>query len=179
MTKEELYKNQLKRFQTGERFDAHSEYLQHWGRKAGKFAEDLILEILGDKLSTGAESCRIPRSNGRYYSADGYIPSLGFYLESKFFTFCSAGSAPEKLPYFLFKAEEYDKPVVLVLGGEHELLKDEPSRYIWTAYHNRESCNSKAAVTLVDSVRSKLAGVVKLSEFRQWVTDQEAMRVTR
>ena len=174
MRKEKLYKEQLNRFKNGDHFDAHEEYITTYGVKAGRFGEELIQEILGENFATGVTNRRIPRKNGRHYSADGYIPSLDIYLESKFLTFCSAGTAPEKLPYFLFKAEEYDKPVVLILGGEHELLKDEPSYYLWTAYNQPENCTSKAALALVNAVRHKIAGIVKLSELRDWVTAQEA-----
>lgn len=176
MNKEHLYTEQLQRFKEGENFDAHEEYIGTFGMKAGRFGEELIQEILGDNFATGPDNRRIPRSNGRYYSADGYIPSLDIYLESKFLTFNTAGTAPEKLPYFLFKAEEYNKPVVLILGGEHELLKDEPSRYLWTAFNDPDNCHSAAAKALVEAVRHKIAGIVKLSELRQWVTDQEAKR---
>lgn len=174
MNKEHLYVEQLTRFKRGEVFDAHNEYISQYGIKSGRFGEQLIQEILGDNFATGVSNRKIKRANGRYYSADGYIPSLDIYLESKFLTFCTAGTAPEKLPYFLFKAEEYDKPVVLILGGEHELLKDEPSYYLWTAYNEPERCSSKAALTLVNAVRHKIAGIVKLSELRDWVNAQEA-----
>jgi hypothetical protein len=169
MTKEELYVSQLDRYVRGEVFDPGLEYETRFGVKAGKFGEGLICEMLGDDLSLLSSERRIRREGGSYYDADGYLPRARIYLESKYLSFWSTGTAPEKLPYFLFKAEKYDKPVVLVLGGMHELLVDEPSRQLWTAYNKPEECDSGAAVALVGAVRHKIAGIVKLSELRSWL----------
>lgn len=177
--RELLYISQLQRFQDGVVFNAQEEYIERWDSKSGRFGEQLISEILGDQLDTRTAATRIPRASGSYYTADGFIPRLGIYLESKFLTFHSAGTAPEKLPYFLFKAEHYPSPVVLVLGGEHELLKDEPSRLLWTAFNEPHECLSRAALAVVSAVGDRLAGVVKLSELRRWVLDQEAKLTTR
>lgn len=181
MTKEELYKDQLARFQREDIFNAQDEYIERWSIKSGRFGEELIREMLGSNLVTETRDRRIIRSDGKgkYYEADGYIKSLDIYIESKFLTFWSAGTAPEKLPYFLFKAEHYDKPVVLVLGGEHELLKDEPSYHLWTAFNEPEKCQSRAALALVGAVGDRLAGVVKLSELRSWVASREAKQLVR
>lgn len=177
--KETLYRDQLSRFTRGLKFNAQEEYIERWGSKSGRFGEDLIAEVLGDNILTETRDTRIPRANGSYYEADGFIPSLNIYLESKFLTFHSAGTAPEKLPYFLFKAEHYDRPVVLILGGEHELLKDEPSRVLWTAFNEPHNCTSRAALALVSAVGDRIAGIVKLSELRSWITEQEARRLVR
>lgn len=171
MTKEELYVSQLGRYVRGEVFDPGSEYESSFGIKAGKFGESLICEMLGDDLSVLSSHRRIRREGGSYYDADGYLPRVGVYLESKYFSFWSNGTTPEKLPYFLFKAEKYDKPVVLVLGGMHELLVDEPSHQLWTAYNKPGECDSGAAVALMGAVRHKIAGIVKLSELRSWLDE--------
>lgn len=175
MQKFELYKSQIGRFVSGERFEAQEEYIQQWGIKSGRFGEQLIQEMLGEDYTTSRSDCRIPHGSS-YYDADGYIKSLDIYLESKFLTFWSAGTAPEKLPYFLFKAEHYDKPVVLVLGGEHELLKDPPSRTLWTAFNHPEQCDSKAALAVIQAVGDRLAGIVKLSELPEWIRARQASR---
>ena len=177
--RETLYQDQLARFKNGIKFDSQKEYIERWGSKSGGFGEDLVKEVMDKNIMTKRQYTRIPRSNGRYYIADGFIPSINVYLESKFLSFNTAGTAPEKLPYFLFKAEEYDRPVVLVLGGEHELLKDEPSRLLWNAFNDPTNCPSKAAIAVVNSVGDRIAGIVKLSELREWVKQKEAMLATR
>lgn len=165
---EALYLDQLRRYQLGERFDAQAEAVRAFGLKGGQFGQRIIQELLEEDFENSTKVCRIRRKNQKYYDTDGHIPSLGVHIESKYMTFYSAGTAPEKLPYWLCKLEEYDKPAVLVLGGMHETFTDEPSQLIWSAYHTPSNCHSKVIQACIEAVRDRLVDVVKLSELRAW-----------
>ena len=101
--------------------------------KAGPFAENAISEVCQSK-SLNYQPRALVRIAGtelsRFYGkdkfiTDGYIQNHtihgDFYIESKMYAFNSAGTANEKMAGFLDKANHYDKPVLLVLGGEFEL----------------------------------------------------------
>jgi len=163
----DLYNDQLARRKAGIRFDTAAEYMK-MGLKPGAFSENAIAEALGgDFVSVGA-AVKISRSNKRSFRADGWIPRLGIYVESKNYSFYSSGTASEKLPNFLVKLEEYDAPALIIFGGEHELLSDDPARYIWDAYH-RGSSQSRAINALVEVVRPKIRDIIGLSELKSWM----------
>jgi hypothetical protein len=101
--------------------------------KAGPFAENAISEVCHSK-SLNYQPRALVRIAGtelsRFYGKDKFItdghiqnhPIHGdFYIESKMYAFNSAGTANEKMAGFLDKANHYDKPVLLILGGEFEL----------------------------------------------------------
>ena len=101
--------------------------------KAGPFAENAISEVCHFK-SLNYQPRALVRIAGtelsRFYGKDKFItdghiqnhPIHGdFYIESKMYAFNSAGTANEKMAGFLDKANHYDKPVLLILGGEFEL----------------------------------------------------------
>ena len=177
-SRREFYEGQLARFESGERFDAADECLGVWGQKPGNFAESMIAEMMGGELSRESSDCRIPNGLGSFYIADGWIPRIGCYLESKYQAFWTSGTAHEKLPMFLIKAAGYDREVVLVLGGEHESGRDPTSRMLWKAYHHPEQCatpSELAMLALVNATRHRLRDVVRLSELTVWF-DREAAR---
>lgn len=171
----DLYNDQLARRKNGIRFDTAAEYLS-LGLKSGKFCENAIAEVAGSDFVGLGPQVRIPRSNGRYFTADGFLPDLGCYIESKNYSFYSTGTASEKLPNFLVKLEEYDKPALIIFGGEHELLNDEPSRLIWDAFHNGSS-SSGVINAMVNFIRPKIRDIIGLSELRGWL--EEARREAR
>lgn len=163
----DLYNDQLARRKAGIRFDTAAEYMK-MGLKSGKFCENAIAEAAGPSFVAHGPSVKINRSNGRFFSADGWIPELGCYVESKNYSFYSNGTASEKLPNFLVKLEEYDKPALIIFGGEHELLSDDPARYIWDAYHKGAS-SSRAINAMVNEVRPKIRDIIGLSNFKGWL----------
>jgi hypothetical protein len=173
---ETLYLSQLQRYLAGHRFDAQSETVKTFGLKGGQYGQRLIQEILGADFTSDTRVCRIRRDAKKYYDTDGHISSLGVHIESKYMSFWSAGTAPEKLLYWLCKLEEYNRPTILVLGGMHEALADEPSQHIWSAYHTPDVCKSQVAKSCVDIVRHKLLDVVKLSELRDWAKARQPAR---
>lgn len=170
----DLYMNMYERAKKGERFDSENEINKNFpGLKSGKFAEKCVSEVLEDhKIKTKGKDRIIERKSSSRktstYQADGFIPSLDIYVEVKNYLFGSSGTAGEKLPNFLLKAEEYDKKVLIVFCGEHDLLKDDPSSKIWTAFHTPESCTSPGTLALVNAVREKIFDIVKLSELQDW-----------
>jgi len=101
--------------------------------KAGPFAENCITEVCQSK-SLNYQPRALVRIAGTqlstFYGKDKFItdghvinhPVHGdFYIESKMYAFNSAGTANEKMAGFLDKANHYNKPVLLILGGEFEL----------------------------------------------------------
>ena len=113
----------------------------HGMRKSGKFCESVITEIFNStdveyynrgpatyvKLTADQQSVY---GGKKKFQSDGYIPSLGMYLESKCHAFGTSGTCNEKLAGFLDKAFLYDKPTLLVLCGEFELYKIAESNII-------------------------------------------------
>jgi len=101
--------------------------------KAGSFAESCITEVCQSK-SLDYELRALVRIAGTqlstFYGKDKFITDGhvinhkvygDFYIESKMYAFNTSGTANEKLAGFLDKAKHYDKPVLLILGGEFEL----------------------------------------------------------
>lgn len=172
----ELYNYQLQRRADGIKFDTHAEYLQ-LGLKSGKFCEDTISEVAGPTYITKGEEVRISRKCGKKYLADGWFQDLGCYVESKNFSFYSSGTASEKLPNFLIKLEEYDKPALIIFGGEHELLNTGPDQLIWDAFHKGAS-SSRAMNALVNVVRHNIRDIIGLSSLPQWLQEarQESLK---
>lgn len=171
MTRQEFYAEQLERFRRGERWSGGGDCLRVWGQKPGRFAELLIAEVLGESLSTERRHCAIPNGAGGHYIADGWVADRGVYLESKFQAFGTSGTAHEKLPNFLIKAAGYDRPVLIVLGGEHEVSHDPTSRMLRFAWERPEECTTpsqKAMLALVETVRGRIAGIIGLSELEGW-----------
>lgn len=156
----------------GEKFSAEKLIAEEFKEKSGKFAENCIREVLSTNVICNGKQRVIKRNSldkhTKTYQADGYIPKLDCYLESKNYLFLSQGTASEKLPNFLIKLEEYDKPALIILGGEHELLNDDPSHKLWKAFHTPKDCESKAMLALVNAVRGKIYDIVKLSELPSW-----------
>jgi len=113
----------------------------HGMHKPGKFCEDTITEIFRtvelDYFSHGKNTHiklspdqQVVYGGKKKFQADGYIPSLGMYLESKCHSFGMSGTCNEKLAGFLDKAFLYDKPCLLILGGEFELYMHAESNII-------------------------------------------------
>jgi hypothetical protein len=176
MERFDLYVDQMLRARRGERFNAAGEIQAAWNVKPGRFAEDVVSETLGEGIERGGRSCRMDQGDGRYYLSDGWVPSLGIHVESKFQAFWSTGSASEKLPMFLIKAAGYDHPVLLVLGGDLELLRDRTSAMVWKAYHLPHECQTaseRVMLALVRAVGPRLAGIVALSELPDWLRSAE------
>lgn len=163
----ELYVDQLRRRQSGIKFDTHSEYL-NLGLKSGKFCENAIAEVVGHSFFSRGPQVRIQKKTGSYYTADGFIQDLGCYVESKNFSFYSSGTASEKLVHFLIKLEDYDKPTLLIFGGEHELLNTGPDKLIWDAFHSGSS-NSSFVNAGMSIIRHKIRDIIGLSELDSWV----------
>lgn len=174
----DLYMNMYERRKKGESFASEKEIDKAFpGLKSGKFAERCVSEVFGNQIKTNGKCRIIERKSSTKrtstYQADGFIPSLNAYVEVKNYLFGSSGTAGEKLPNFLLKAEEYDKKVLIIFCGEHELLNDDPSYKIWTAFHTPEICTSPGMLALVNAVREKIFDIVKLSELRDWAKQHQ------
>jgi hypothetical protein len=112
----------------------------HGMHKPGKFCENVITEIfqsIGLTYFSHGKHTHVqltPDQQAVYgkkkFQGDGYIPGLGMYLESKCHSFGMLGTCNEKLAGFLDKAFLYDKPCLLIFGGEFELRKHAESNII-------------------------------------------------
>ena len=169
--------------------------------KSGKFGEYVLHQMVAatgftikskqihTKITLDALQKRCLGKN--YFDADGYIPELDVYLESKMYAFNSGGTANEKLAGFLDKVLHYDKKCVLVLGGEFELDKygesnsllaaaglsdDETTQWFFGTQDDGapNNFNARNAKFLIDAGKLE---IVRLSEFTQWLTNQSATAV--
>lgn len=168
-----FYLSQLKRRNNGEKFIGDKEISSTFKMKSGKFAEQCVAEILLPHYVSRGEKRIIRRTSNlarqQTFQADGYLKSLNAYVEVKNYSFNSGGTADEKLPGFFFKLEEYDKPALIILCGEFELLSDDFSTKIWHAFHTPNKMKQyKATFAIVNSVRNKIIDVIKLSELQTW-----------
>ncbi len=119
--------------------------------KTGIFCEKVIYEIILNKILQNSSNSnninkisKIPINSNiqnlwhgqENFEPDGSVINVqnskygnDIYIESKCYGFGSGGTADEKLPGFFDKARLYDKPVLLVLAGIHELWGKEGSFY--------------------------------------------------
>lgn len=116
--------------------------MEKFGIKSGKFAEALCKEVIKTifpKYTKGKRIKNLPSTViKQYFDADGYIPELDMYIECKNYQFYSSGTANEKLWGWFAKLQYYDKPCILVLSGEHELLSFDECSSIMGIYKNKE-----------------------------------------
>ena len=169
--------------------------------KPGKFGENVLHQMVanaGFTIETKQTHTKIMLDSLRkrflaknYFDADGYIPELDVYLESKMYAFNSAGTANEKLAGFLDKVLHYDKKCVLVLGGEFELDTKLESNALLAAAGllgpellalsqsvqsngKKMSFNARNAKELIDDGHLE---IVRLSEFPQWLALQKTKQL--
>ena len=157
-------------------------------KKSGAFGELIIKEIFEEsdiKFESAGKKTKInlPQImeadeyaflNKNYYTADGYLPEYDLYLESKMYAFNTSGTANEKLPGFLDKVVDYDKPVVLILGGEFEKGTYDEAKYILggagllTPEENKLAAKyytAKATKELCDLGKLQIVRLSELPEF--------------
>jgi hypothetical protein len=141
--------------------------------KSGPFAEKLMEEVITSSGFSFKKSESIaPNSiltSKNSFKPDGYIEEFDVYLESKNYWFHSSGTANEKLYGFLAKVPHYDKPVILVLQGEHEKRLHDECRSIWEIYHDNpefdEHIFSSPIKKLRDEGKLLLTTILELSDF--------------
>ena len=166
--------------------------------KSGKFGENVVHQMVaeaGFTIKPKQTHTKITLSpllqrclGKKHFLADGYIPELDVYLESKMYAFNSGGTANEKLSGFLDKVLHYRKKCVLVLGGEFELDKlgestallaaagllddDEITKKLFDYQDNglENSFTVNNAKKLIDA---GVLEIVRLSEFPMWLASQK------
>ncbi len=159
----------------------------HGMNKSGKFCENVISEIfkkVGLAYNAHGKSTHVkltPDQQAVYmkktYRGDGYIPGLNMYLESKCHAFGTSGTCNEKLAGFLDKAFIYDKPTLLILGGEFELKKHAESNIIMavanqlnlTPEQKSIADNSLIGISTKYLIENKGLKVCKLSELKDFL----------
>lgn len=168
MTYKEVYDLQISSFKSNKKLSiSNDERFNHFNVKSGKFAENLVKEIIGENyITTGIciqRNTKGNRGKNLKYMPDGYIKDIDIYTEVKNLDLGNgSGTAIEKLLYMFRKIEEYDKPVLIIFCGKHELLIDEVSHEIYSAYHF--NAGSKIVNAVINEVREKIVDIVKVSE---------------
>lgn len=176
INKFDLYSSQLLRRKNNERFDSDKEIKDYFNMKSGKFAEEIVKELLSSRVNfiPNIEIKRNnPRTRPKVYRADGIIKEINSYVEVKNFNFYSSGTANEKLTSMFLKFEDYDKPTLIILCGEYELLNDLYSHDIYYAYHNNSKCSTRLMTIIINEskINKKIFDIIKLSELNELISN--------
>lgn len=165
----------------------------HGMQKSGKFCENVISEIFKEvgltyfshgkhthvKLTDDERAVYMKKK----YQGDGYIPELDMFLESKCHAFGTSGTCNEKLAGFLDKAFVYNKPTLLILGGEFELYKHAESNIIMSVSNQLILTSNQQAIaerSLIGQstkylIENRGLKVCKLSNLKEFLINQKGI----
>jgi hypothetical protein len=150
----------------------------HGMQKSGKFCENVISEIFKEVGLT-----YFSHGKHTHVKLTDDERAVYMFLESKCHAFGTSGTCNEKLAGFLDKAFVYNKPTLLILGGEFELYKHAESNIIMSVSNqliltpNQQAIAERSLIGQSTKylIENRGLKVCKLSNLKEFLINQKGI----